>query len=66
MEPFRRALNLICALLLVGVGTTGLCYLLLYADSYALWMPISAGVGIFMGLYWLWAHFINAGPQQRN
>jgi hypothetical protein len=26
-------------------------------------MPIAAGVGTFVGLYWLWADFINADPR---
>jgi hypothetical protein len=26
-------------------------------------MPVSAGGGVFVGLYWLWADFINANPK---
>jgi hypothetical protein len=38
-------------------------YLIFYADHYKLWMPAGAGVLTFVGLYWLYADFINADPR---
>jgi hypothetical protein len=66
MGPVRRTTNLVCALALTGVSAFALAYLLLYADGFRIWMPASAAIGTFLGLYWLWADFINADPRPEN
>jgi hypothetical protein len=63
MGPVRRAISLICALILTGVSAAAFIWLLFYATRFRIWMPVSAGIGTFVGLYWLWADFINADPR---
>jgi hypothetical protein len=43
-----------------------LVYLLFVAKGFYLWMPIGSGVMLFVGLYWLWADYINAEPRPEN
>jgi hypothetical protein len=40
-----------------------LVWVFAYADSFRFVVPVSAGVGLFIGLYWLYADFINATPK---
>jgi hypothetical protein len=63
MGPVRRTINLICALALTGAGAFFFIYLLSYAPHAKLGMIAGAGVATFLGLYWLWADFINADPR---
>jgi hypothetical protein len=63
MGPVRRTINLLAALALTVVCALALAYLLLYAQRFYYWMPVSAGIGLFVGLYWIWADFINADPR---
>jgi hypothetical protein len=60
--PIRRTVNFVCALTLTSVSAFCLIYLLFYAARFKVWMPVSAGVFTFVGLYWLWTDFINAHP----
>ena len=61
MGPVRRTINLIYALALTGAGAFFFVYLLLYAPHAS--MIAGAGMATFLGLYWLWADFINADPR---
>ena len=63
MGPVRRTINLICALGLTGARAFSFIYLIFYAHGFVAWMPVVAGVLTFVGLYWLWADFINADPR---
>ena len=59
-----RATPSVCALFPVWAGGRfAERYLIFYADHYKLWMPAGAGVLTFVGLYWLYADFINADPR---
>jgi len=60
--PIRRTISFICALTLTSVSAFCLIYLLFYAARFKVWMPVSAGIFTFVGLYWLWTDFINADP----
>ena len=53
---------MILALGLSAAGVGGFVYLLSFADGWKGWMIIASGTFGFIGLYWLWADFINAGP----
>jgi hypothetical protein len=63
MGPIRRSINLVLALALTGSCAFWFLYIFLYLDRFYIWMPVTAGVGTFVGLYWLWADFINADPR---
>jgi hypothetical protein len=63
MGPMRRIISLTCALALSTASGAALFFLLFYADKFRFWMPVSAGVFLFIGLYWLYADFINADPR---
>jgi hypothetical protein len=52
------------ALSVAGIG--GLIYLVLFAAGWKGWMIISSGTFGFIGLYWLWADFINADPRSED
>jgi hypothetical protein len=60
MGPVRRSINLVAALALTGGSAYALVYLLFFAQGFYIWMPVSAGIGLTLGLYWLWEDFINA------
>jgi hypothetical protein len=66
MGPVRRSINLLLALTLTILSAFAFVWLLFYASYFRFWMPVSAGVGVFVGLYWLWADFINADPRPEN
>ena len=66
MGPIRRTINLIAALALTAGSGSALVFLLFYADGFYLWMPTSAGIALFVGVYWLWADFINADPRPED
>jgi hypothetical protein len=63
MGPVRRTISLMLALALTIGSAAALVFVLFYARGFYFWMPISAGIGLFLGLYWLWADFINAEPR---
>jgi hypothetical protein len=63
MGPVRRTINLICALGLTGASAFSLIYFVFYAHRFYIWMPVGSAVLTFVGLYWLWADFINADPR---
>jgi len=63
MGPVRRTFSLVCALALTGVSAFAFFYLIFYASHYKFWMPAWAAMLTFVGLYWLWADFINADPR---
>ncbi len=63
LGPLRRTISFLCALTLTSVSAFCLIYLLFYAARFKVWMPVSAGVFMFVGLYWLWTDFINADPR---
>ena len=62
MGPLRRTISFLGALTLTSVSALCLIYLLFYAARFKVWMPVSAGIFTFVGLYWLWTDFINADP----
>jgi hypothetical protein len=66
MGPVRRSINFILALTLTILSAWAFVWLLFFAAHFKFWMPVSAGVGTFVGLYWLWADFINADPRPEN
>ena len=66
MGPIRRTINLILALALTTAGAGGLIYLLFYAPGWKGWMLASTSLMGSLGLYWLWADFINADPKPEN
>jgi hypothetical protein len=63
MGPIRRTFNLICALALTVGSASVFVSQFLYAYEIYFIIPLSAGVGVVFGLYWLWADFINADPR---
>jgi hypothetical protein len=63
LGSLRRTISFPCALTLTSVSALCLTYLLFYAARFEVWMPVSAGVLTFVGLYWLWTDFINADPR---
>jgi hypothetical protein len=63
MGPVRRVVNLICALSLTGSGAFSFIYLTFFAHRLWPLMIAISGVLTFVGLYWLWADFINADPR---
>jgi hypothetical protein len=63
MGPVRRTINLVCALGLTGTSAFSFIYFIFYAHSFFVWMLVTSAVLIFVGLYWLWADFINADPR---
>jgi hypothetical protein len=66
MGPVRRSINLICALAFLGGSACALVYILFYAKGFYYWMLVSSVLGVFVGLYWLWADFINADPRSEK
>jgi hypothetical protein len=66
MGPVRRVVNLICALSLTGASAFSFIYLIFFAHRVWPLMVAVAGVLTFVGLYWLWADFINADPRPEN
>jgi hypothetical protein len=63
MGPVRRTISFLFALGLTSVSATALIWLFGYTERFKIWMPASAAVFLFVGLYWLWTDFINAGPR---
>jgi hypothetical protein len=63
MGPVRRTINLVFALALTGGGGFMFFYLFLYAPHAKIGMIAGAGIATFLGLYWLWADYINADPR---
>ncbi|MGA8158685.1 MAG: hypothetical protein WB822_21275 [Rhodoplanes sp.] len=61
--PIRRTINLILALGLSAAGVGGFIYLLFFVAGWKGWMVMGSGMMGFLGLYWLWADFINADPR---
>jgi hypothetical protein len=66
MGSIRRTILFIVALLLATVGTASFAYLLLFAQGWKGWMVLGAGVMASLGLYLLWADFINADPRPES
>jgi hypothetical protein len=66
MGPIRRVINLVFALALTILSASTFVWIVFFASSFKLWVPVSAGVFAFVGLYWLWADFINADPRPEN
>jgi hypothetical protein len=66
MGLIRRVINLILALGLSTAGVGGFIYLLFFAAGWKGWMVMGSGMMAFLGLYWLWADFINADPRPEN
>jgi hypothetical protein len=63
MGPVRRTISFIFALTLAVVGCGGFVYMLFFAPVVrGLVLVAAASVGS-LGLYWLWADFINAEPR---
>jgi hypothetical protein len=62
MGPLRRTINLICALSLTGAGLYVLS-LLLTAERFQGRVAMAGAMMLSLGLYWLWADFINADPR---
>jgi hypothetical protein len=63
MGLVRRTINLICALGLTGTSVFSFIYFIFYAHNFFVWMLVASAVLTFVGLYWLWADFINADPR---
>jgi len=63
MGPVRRTISLICALALMCASAYAFLYLIFYASRFKLWWPAGAAMLTFVGLYWLYADFINADPR---
>lgn len=63
MGPVRRPISLVVALTLAMAGCGGLFYLLFVATAWQGWMVMGTAMTGFLGLYWLWADFINADPR---
>jgi hypothetical protein len=59
----RRVISLFLALALTGTSGFAFVYLLFFAKGFKVWMPVTAGMLLLVGLYWLWADFINAEPK---
>jgi hypothetical protein len=62
MGPIRRAINLVCALALVGAGLYLLFSILMYAERHS---AAIMGAGVLMALlgsFWLWEDFIKPTP----
>jgi hypothetical protein len=66
MGPIRRTIGLFGALAMIGVCTYTLVYLLFFARRFPLVLLPMAAVGAFIGLYWLWADYINADPKPED
>lgn len=66
MGPIRRTINLVLALALTILSASAFVWLIFFAPAFKVWMPISAGVFTFVGLYWIWADFINADPRPED
>jgi len=66
MGPIRRTISLILALGLSAAGIGGLVYLLFFAARWMGWMVMGSSMMAVLGLYWLWADFINADPRSEN
>jgi hypothetical protein len=66
MGPVRRSISLVLALVLTATGWGGLAFLLFYAAIWRGWMLIGATMMGVLGLYWLWADFIDADPRTEN
>jgi hypothetical protein len=63
MGPVRRTISLICALALTCASAYAFFYLIFYANHYKFLWHAGAGMLMFVGLYWLYADFINADPR---
>jgi hypothetical protein len=66
MGPIRRTVGLIGALAMTGLCTYTLVYLLFFAKSFPIIVLPMVAVGTFIGLYWLWADYINADPKPES
>jgi hypothetical protein len=60
--PIRRTINFILALSLRAAGFYVLSRLLI-ADRFLVRIGMAGGMMVFLGVYWLWADFINADPR---
>jgi hypothetical protein len=63
MGQVRRTINLICALALTAVSAYAAFYLIFFADRFKVGWLVGAGAFTFVGLYWLYADFVNADPR---
>ena len=61
-----RTVGLVGALVMTGLCTYTLVYLLFFAKSFPIIVLPMVAVGTFIGLYWLWADFINADPGSKG
>jgi hypothetical protein len=59
--PIRRSINLVLALALTVGGAFALVFSLFHGTGFRFWIPV-----VFVGLYWLWADFINADPRSKQ
>ncbi len=62
ISPLRRTLSLIVALVWTGASGFALFYMLFVTGGKFMFI-VGAGVMAFIGLYWIWADFINADPR---
>jgi len=62
MWPIRRVLSLIFALALTGAGLYMLS-LLFTTEGFFVRIALAGSMMLAIGLYWLWADFINADPR---
>ena len=60
MSRLRRAVNLIVALTLVGMGVGGFVYFYFIDTTWHRGMVVATGIVGAAGLYWLWDEHINA------
>jgi hypothetical protein len=66
MGPIRRTINFALAIALSAVGISSSVFLLFFAGGWKGWMVMASGSVAFVGLYWLWADFINVGSDSEN
>jgi len=62
MKGSRRLINLILALALFLSGAAALAFLLLFADTFRVWMAVAAAFACSLGGFWLYEDFIDATP----
>jgi hypothetical protein len=63
MSPVRRVVNFVCALALTLAGGAGCAFLLFFFNGWRGYPIIAVPpILLFAGLYWLWADFVNATP----
>jgi hypothetical protein len=66
MGPVRRTINLVIALSLSVTSVGSFIYLLLFAAGWRGFMVMGSAMVGLLGLYWLWADFINADPRSES